>query len=132
LAPFGPGGSGRFRAAAFDHETDSPVTAPEQQADPDAALILDGIFLHRPELRNVWDFSIFLRVGFDVSLPRCALRGGTPPDPNAASNRRYVEGQRLYLREARPWEQATVVNDNNDLAFPAIIEPEPADADRCL
>jgi uridine kinase len=123
VRPFSPGGSGRYRAAMFDHVTDLPVTAPEQRADPDAVLILDGIFLHRPELDGSWDFSIFLQVGFGVSLSRCASRGGMSDDPHAPSNRRYVDGQRLYLREARPWERATVVVDNTDLAAPVIVEP---------
>jgi uridine kinase len=89
LEPFAPGGSGRYRASAFDHRTDAPVSAPEQQAAPDAVLILDGIFL-------------------------------------------YVEGQRRYLREAQPWERATVIVDNTDLAEPVIIEPTLVSADSNL
>jgi uridine kinase len=132
LKPFAPGGSGRYRASAFDHRTDAPVSAPEQQAAPDAMLILDGIFLHRPELRQSWDFSIFLHVGFDVSVARCAARDGTLPDPSTVANRRYVEGQRRYLREAQPWERATVIVDNTDLAEPVIIEPALVSADSNL
>ena len=37
-----------------------------------AALIVDGIFLHRPELSTYWDLSIFLKVDFRVSVPRGA------------------------------------------------------------
>jgi uridine kinase len=124
LRPFGPGGSGRYRAAVFNHVTNMRVTAPEGQADADAVLILDGIFLHRPELHGCWDFSIFLQVGFDVSVPRCARRDGTSPDPSAATNQRYVQGQRQYLHEAKPWEQATVIVDNTDLSAPAVIRPD--------
>ncbi len=124
LAPFAPGGSGRIRTAAFDHQTDAPAFAPERQAGTEDVLILDGIFLHRPELRRAWDFSVFLHVGFDVSIPRCARRDGSSPDPHSAANRRYVEGQRLYLREAQPWEHATVIIDNTDLAEPSIMTTE--------
>jgi uridine kinase len=121
LVPFAPGGSGRFRVAGFDYKTDSPVSPPKQHAARRAVLILDGIFLHRPELRASWDFSIFLQVSFDVSVARCSRRDGSSPDPHAASNRRYVEGQRIYLREARPWQHATVILDNTDLAAPAVV-----------
>jgi uridine kinase len=124
LVPFAPGGSGRFRVAGFDHKTDTPVSPPKQHAARRAVLILDGIFLHRPELRASWDFSIFLHVGFDVSIARCAQRDGSDPDPDAASNRRYVAGQRLYLLEARPWEHASVIIDNTNLTAPAIIAPD--------
>jgi uridine kinase len=57
-----------------------------------------------------------LEVDFNVSIPRGAGRGYGDPDPAAASNRRYVEGQRLYLATCRPQERATWVIDNNVLA----------------
>ena len=121
LDPFGPGGSRRFTHAVFDHAADAVVNAPTQTAAEGSVLVLDGIFLHRGELRGLWDFSIFLDVGFDVSIARCAARDGGSPDPAAAPNRRYVDGQQLYLAEARPHEQARVVVDNTDLARPRIL-----------
>ena len=42
------------------------------------------------------------------------------PDPHADSNRRYVEGQRLYFREAGPHRHAGVVVDQNDLGAPFV------------
>jgi uridine kinase len=38
----------------------------------------------------------------------------------AVENRRYVEGQRLYLRECNPQAIASIVVDNSDLARPVI------------
>ena len=122
LVPFAPGGSGRFRLAVFDYQADTQVSPPEQQADSHAVLILDGIFLHRPELRANWDFSTFLHV--ELRRLRCPLLAAgwfVTPTRTPASNRRYVEGQRIYLLEARPWQYATVILDNTDLAAPAII-----------
>ena len=49
----GPGGSPRYRTAIFDHVADSPVDTPELRAEPGSILLLDGLFLHRPELRAV-------------------------------------------------------------------------------
>jgi hypothetical protein len=40
-----------------------------------SVLVLDSPFLHRPELRDIWDFSIFLDAPFDVTIPRGAARG---------------------------------------------------------
>lgn len=138
LDPLGPGGSGRYRTAIFDHVADSPVDLPEQTAGPDSILILDGLFLHRPELREVWDDSVFLHVDFEVSVPRGAARGPGygSPDPSAESNRRYVEGNRLYFAEAEPHRHAGVVVDNNDLAAPLIVRarntsaPQPPPSER--
>src|SRR5690349_18123396 len=52
LDPLGPGGSGQYIARHFDHRTDQPVAPQPQQAAPTAALVVDGIFLHRAELRE--------------------------------------------------------------------------------
>lgn len=125
LGPLSPGGDARYRAAAFDHRTDSAVRSPPRLAPPGAALVFDGIFLHRPELRDRWDYSVFLRVRFAVSVARCAERDGGDPDPDAAPNRRYVEGQRLYLSRCDPQRQATVVIDNTDLAAPFMVRDRP-------
>lgn len=121
LDPLGPGGSRRYTRAVFDHATDTVVDGPIHTADDDTVLVLDGIFLHRGELRGLWDYSVFLDVSFDVSIARCAVRDGGSPDPGAAPNRRYVEGQLLYLAEARPRDRADVVVDNSDLAHPRIV-----------
>src|SRR2546423_4541548 len=120
LDPLSPGGSGRYRVAVFDHVTDMPVFAREREALPASILIFDGIFLHRQELRDRWDFSIFLDVAVAVSVARCAQRDGTSPDPAAPANRRYVEGQKLYLRACDPRACATLAIDNSDLAAPFI------------
>lgn len=121
LDPLSPGGDRRYRTAAFDHWTDQPVDSEWRHASADAVLIVDGIFLHRPELREFWDFSIFLDVTFEVSIPRGAQRGYGDPDPSAASNRRYVEGQLLYLDRCRPAERASVVIDHNVLDAPVVV-----------
>ena len=122
LDPLRPGGDGRYVRALYDVWAESPVTAAEETAEPGSILVIDGIFLHRPELRGYWDYSIFLDVRFDVSMPRCARRTGlVSPDPNAESNRRYVDGQRLYFAECSPWEHASVVIDNNDLEAPRLV-----------
>lgn len=127
LDPLGPGGSRSYRTAIFDHVTDAPVKLPELVAEAGSILLLDGLFLHRPELRAVWDDSVFLHVDFGVSVPRGAARGPGygSPDPHAESNRRYVEGNRLYFREAEPERSAGVVVDHNDLAAPFVVRRAP-------
>jgi uridine kinase len=121
LDPLSPGGSGRYRQAFFDHATDDTVTAKDVEALPSSILLIDGIFLHRPELLAYWDASIFLQTDFAVSVARSASRDGSSPDPAALSNRRYVEGQRLYLRSCLPEKKATVVINYNDLSSPSIV-----------
>jgi uridine kinase len=129
LDPLSAGGSGRYRRAVFDVSADAPVSLPEEMAPPGACLVFDGIFLHRPELQAYWDFSVFLDVDFAVSIPRGAQRGPGfgSPDPEAASNRRYIEGQKLYFAESQPQKHATLVIDNTDLAAPQIVRRVPFD-----
>jgi len=83
--------------------------------------LLDGIFLHRDELRAYWDYSVFLRVGFAETYARMASRDGCPPDPAHPANRRYVEGQRRYLRRYDPEARASVVIDNTEPASARIV-----------
>ncbi len=86
-------------------------------------VIADGIFMHRDELVGLWDYSIWLEVPFDISIPRGAARGygfGSA-DPEALSNRRYVEGQRLYMASCDPRSRATIAVDNSDLTNPTRI-----------
>jgi uridine kinase len=121
LRAFAPGGDRRFRRAIYDVEDERELDLPEETAPAGSVLVLDGIFLHRPELLGRWDLSVFLDAPFAVTVPRGAQRGDGSPDPGAPSNRRYVEGQRLYLARCRPHARATVVVDNTDLAHPRIV-----------
>lgn len=121
LEPLSPGGSGLYCTQTFDQRLDQVVDSPWQKAEPGCVLVFDGIFLQRPELRLYWDYSIFLKVNFAVSVARCAARDGSSADPLAPENQRYVQGQRLYLERCQPEQQASVVIDYNDLEQPEIL-----------
>jgi uridine kinase len=115
-----------FRPAVFDVEADAalPPGGADPAAGPGALLLLDGIFLHRPELADLWDASVWVEVPFAVSVPRGNARFGAlddaSADPGSDANARYVGGQRLYLAEVDPAARATWVLDNTDLAAPAL------------
>jgi len=123
LDPLGPDGSRTYCPAIFDHVTDTPLPMRMLVADPASVLVFDGIFLHRPGLRDVWDLSIFLDAPFDVTIPRGAGRGvgWGSPDVHAPLNQRYIEGQRLYLRESEPQALANFVIDYSDFANPIVV-----------
>ena len=111
--------------AVHDVEAEAPVDAvPEPAAGPEAVLLVDGIFLHRPELADLWDAGVWVQVPFEVSVPRGNARfgavGAEAADPASAVNARYVGGQRLYLAEVDPARRATWVLDNTDLAAPVL------------
>lgn len=120
IDPFGPEGSGGYVSQVYDHRRGREIRFQPVLAEAGTILVLDGIFTHRDELVRFWDFSVWLDVPFEISFSRCVLRDNLDPDPNAESNRRQVDGQRLYLAECDPRARADVVIDNSDLGNPAI------------
>lgn len=121
LDPFGPGGDRVYRGAAHDVATDAHLDVAPRRAGEHAVLVVDGIFLHRDELREHWDRSVYLAVPFAVSAARMAVRDGADADPEHPRNLRYVEGQRMYHRECDPAQRADVVVDNSDLDAPVVV-----------
>ena len=110
----------------WDVVADEPVEAEHVIVPDDGIVIVDGIFLHRPELVDAWDASVWLEVPFSVSVPRGNARfpGTHDPEPDAAENIRYVGGQRLYVAEVDPAGSATWVIDNTDLENPCRVAIE--------
>jgi uridine kinase len=106
--------------AIWDVAQDEPVSADPVAVPLCGIVLVDGIFLHRPQLIDVWDATVWLEVPFAVSVPRGNARfaGLHDPDPEAPSNHRYVHGQRLYQQEVDPRSHANWVFDNTDLARP--------------
>jgi uridine kinase len=116
--------------AVHDVEAEAALDAPpERPPGPDAVLLVDGIFLHRSELADLWDESVWVDVPFEVSVPRGNARfgelGARAADPASEVNARHVGGQRLYLAEVGPAARATWVLDNTDLGAPVLTGSAP-------
>ncbi|CAN7190402.1 MULTISPECIES: hypothetical protein [Microbacterium] len=113
---------GAITPAVWDVGRDEPVDPAPIAVPPTGVVLVDGIFLQRPEIAAVWDATVWVHAPFEVSVPRGNARfpGSHDPDPEAPSNRRYVGGQRLYVAEARPQERATWVWDNTVLDRPTV------------
>lgn len=124
LAPFASG-AGRVRTAGFDYQVDSPVEA-AQEAAPDAVLLLDGVFLLRPELRARWDLRVYLHVPEAVTLERAVQRDlhlfGGEDEVRRRYERRYLPGQTLYREDAEPLRYADIVLDNTHPAEPVVLQ----------
>jgi uridine kinase len=121
LEPLGPRGSRKFRRGVFDFRTDQPVDAPFEHAEPDTILLFDGVFLLRRELREHFDFSVFVRADFSVTIGRVEQRDlqlfGNLEEVRRRYHERYIPGQRLYL-VTRPEQWASVIINNNDPTDP--------------
>ncbi|QDO89116.1 uridine kinase [Ornithinimicrobium ciconiae] len=125
LRPFRAGKD--YVPAVHDVGTDQALTPAPVTASDDALLLVDGIFLRRPELATEWDATLMVWVPLAVSVPRGNARfpgRAGAEDPAHETNARYVGGQQLYLQQAR-LRPPTWILDNTDLQRPALIEPDP-------
>ena len=122
LDPLGPGGSNLYRRAGHDLASDQALDPEPEAAPPSCVVIVDGVFLHRDELADVWHFSVFLRVPFEETVKRMARRDGTPADPSHPMLHRYVQGQRLYFAQCSPEHRASIVIDSWNLDRPRVVD----------
>jgi len=126
LKPLGPGGNCNYRSVAFDYRTDLLAATPSKHARADSVLLFDGIFLHRPELIDYWDFTVYLHVNFEISAERAVERDseylGGNENARLQYEQRYVPGQKLYLKACDPMRLADIVINNNDYCHMKIIE----------
>jgi uridine kinase len=108
--PFHTAGSTGFVLTGFDAVRDQPIFQPKwMSAGLDAILILDGVFLHRPELAGLWNYSIWLSTPL-LEAPNDGADGEEITRDAAADE--------AYLKDANPSEKATTIIDNQDLDHP--------------
>lgn len=118
----------QYKTAVFDYRIDSEVVLPVQNATKDSILIMEGVFLFRPELARYWDIKIFVDVDFKITVRRAVRRAtereyiGTEQEILDKYERRYIPGQQLYLEREQPREKADIVIDNSDFENPVITK----------
>jgi len=118
----------QYKTAVFDYRTDSKVVLPDQTAKNNSILIMEGIFLFRPELVNYWDIKLFVDVDFKITVKRAVNRAaerkyiGAEQEILDKYEKRYIPGQQLYFEQAQPKEKADIVIDNSDFENPVITK----------
>jgi uridine kinase len=124
LRPFRAGAS-QVQASLFDYKSDEPAGVHTGVGSPVAALVLDGVFLLRPELLQFWDVSIYLHVPPSVTVARAVQRDaellGGPEQVRRRYEQRYLPGQDLYRKAASPFETANIVIDNSNPSAPLVV-----------
>jgi uridine kinase len=123
LHPF-RAGLDELQTSRFDFESDATSEAVAVVDSPCTALLIDGVFLLRPEFCDVWDLTVYLHVPEAVTLARAVVRdagllGGTDV-VRARYERRYLPGQALYRDAASPLNKADIVIDNSDPQQPLV------------
>lgn len=126
LDPCGPGGDRRIRTRWFDVEREQRVDEAPRPIPVDAILIVDGLFLGRPELRDRWDLRVFVAVPPEVTVLRALARDvprlGPAAQVEQRYRRRYLPAQAAYLLRDGALETADLVVDNTDPGRPTLRE----------
>jgi uridine kinase len=115
-----------YKTQIFDYRTDEPVEVPKKKAELDSILVFDGVFSHCCDLRNYWNYSVYLYISEEESLRRGIERDpGETEEIRRKYMVRYLPGQRLYHEEAEPMRHASIIVDNTDPDNPVILgEPK--------
>jgi uridine kinase len=79
--------------AGYDSVRRQPIEPKWQTAPDDAVLIVEGVFLNRPELRGLWSYSVWLDSG-------------------------DLKPQTAYAKESKPRTTATAIVNNSDPEHP--------------
>ena len=114
-----------YRTAVYDFSTESIVYQEPKKAIRDSILLMEGVFLLRPEFRRFWDYSIFLHTDFEQVISRAKDRDqylfGAAEDVEKRYRSKYIPGKQIYLRESNPFSNAAIVIDNNVFSNPIIV-----------
>jgi uridine kinase len=126
LDPLGPKGDLEYQNIIFDYLNNKEIKSEKKLTTENSILLMEGIFLFRPELISYWDFKIFLDVDFEVTQRRVTERTkdkiylGDSQNILEKYRQRYIPGQKLYFAEVDPCSIADVVIDNNDFNSPEL------------
>ena len=125
LCPLGSEGGRRCRTALWDSFRDLPIEEKWIEVTQRAILVVDGAFLCRPELRDEWDYVIWLDVDPDTMLARARARDvawvGSEEEVVERYRQRVIPSHLLYEALVRPVDQAAAVVDTRDLNAPRLV-----------
>lgn len=114
LDPWRRGPGSTYRRRWHDLATDAYVDESPAPVPDRGVLLVDGVFLQRPELADAWDLVVWLEVPASVRVARMATRDGTVDDVTHPDQQRYLDAQRIYRETCDPVSSADVVVDNTD------------------
>jgi uridine kinase len=126
LDPFQPDGSRRVQLAFWDSYNDTPLAEQWIDAPTDVVVIIDGIFLLRPDLRTYWDYTIWLDIDWQTMIERAAGRDSAwvgSPDVVVERYRSFwIPTHELYERAMTPRQFADVIVDHRNPETPCVMQ----------
>jgi len=113
LEPLGPGGNRKYRSTWFDVRQSRPNISEEFTADSSDILLLDGLFLHNPQIRNYFDFTVFVSADYETCVRRALERNQegmiSLSDLEQLYRLKYIPGYMLYVNETNPEEHTSFI-----------------------
>lgn len=126
LEPLQAGGSRVYKTKIFDYATDIVALSEDKEADDNAIIIVDGVFLFKDDLADYWSLRVLLEVGDEIVTERGAKRDaeriGDHDKARQQYINRYVASQAIYYEQANPYERADIVIDNDNYLTPQIVK----------
>ncbi len=107
VADFVEEGASHYREHTYDFKDVSVV-------------LVEGIFLFKPQYRQYFDFTIWIDCSFSTALARAierAQEGLSPANTIAAYETIYFPAQKIHLAQDQPRENADLVFEND--SYPA-------------
>jgi len=123
LEPCQADGTGACVLCSIDPLTQIDHSSVVTLATPNSVLIVDGVFMFRPEINDHWDFRIWLDVNAETSVQRGAERDRdwAGAEADALHRNRYLVSERIYIKEVKPRSRADLVIDNSAFDRPRIV-----------
>jgi uridine kinase len=124
LEPLRPDGDWLIRVVSYDYSADRRTVLEPSRLERDAIVLIDGVFLQRPEFGREWDVVVYLDVTPDETLRRACERDaelfGGAAETESRYRNRYLPAQLMYRAEVDPIARAHVVIDNEDPESPRV------------
>ncbi len=111
----------------LDLATDTFTAHRTYTIDAGTVVLVEGVFLLRPQLRRLLDLTVYLHVPEHTALLRGSTRDTSPAGVDVAGRYRskYLPAQREFLRQHPPAELADLIVDNTDWDRPTVLRRGP-------
>jgi uridine kinase len=105
-----------YLVAEFVEETASHYRKHTYDFKDVSVVLVEGIFLFKPQYRNYFDLTIWIDCSFATALARAinrAQEGLSPANTILAYDTIYFPAQRIHLAHDNPREHADMIFENN-------------------
>jgi uridine kinase len=105
---------------------DRPFPEAWSDIQPNAVVIVDGVFLLRRDLRQYWDYSIWLQIDWDTMIERATKRDvawvGSAEEVAERYREFWIPTHRFYETGDDPRGFATIIVDNQRPETPIVFK----------